>query len=221
MSVIYINPYSLAAAGIVTSGLALHLDAGDPASYPGSGTTWTDLSGNGRTGTLTGGPTYSSSNGGYIIFDGTNDYVSSTLPALTSYTTSAWVRLRIPNAAEFQLLQTFNDGFGMSVLTTKFFTYNGAGNTGTQTVVNNVWYNWVVTSTNTPSNSTKIIINNITDGTFSSYGAISSGAIALAGYVGQSRYLNADIGAFAVYNRVLSAAEITQNFDALKGRYGL
>ena len=52
MSLIYINPYSLAAASIVTDGLVLNLDAGDPASYPGSGTTWTDLSATGRNGTI-------------------------------------------------------------------------------------------------------------------------------------------------------------------------
>jgi len=210
----------IATKGIVQSGLVLNLDAGVSSSYPGSGTTWTDLSGNGNTGTLTNGPTYSSSLGrGSIVFDGTNDYVSSTLPALTSYTTSVWVRLRIPNTAEYQLLQTLNDGFGMSVLTNKFFTYNGSGNFGTQTVVNDVWYNWVVTSTNTPSNSTKIIINNVVDGTFTTYGAISSGAIALAGFVSQLRYLNADIGAFTAYNRVLTAAEIQQNYNATKSRY--
>ena len=206
---------------IVTDGLVLCLDAGNIKSYPGSGTTWTDLSGNGRNGTLTNMEVpgdYTSTNGGILTFDGNDEYVSSTLPALTSYTTSAWVRLRIPNAGEYQLLQTFNDGFGMSVLTNKFFTYNGSNNFG-QTVVNDVWYNWVVTSTNTPSNSTKIIINTIVDGTFSTYGAISSGAIALAGYVGQSRYLNADISSFTVYNRVLTAAEIQQNYLATKSRY--
>lgn len=202
--------------------MVLNLDAGVLSSYPGSGTAWTDLSGNGRTGTLTNMEVpgdYTSTNGGILTFDGVNEYVSSTLPALTNYTTSAWVRLRTPGSGELQLLQTFNDGFGMSVLNSKFFTYNGSGNTGTQTVVNDVWYNWVVTSTNTPSNSTKIIINTIVDGTFSTYGAISSGAIALAGYVGQSRYLNADISSFTVYNRVLTAAEIRQNYLATKSRY--
>ena len=213
----------IATKGVVQSGLVLNLDAGVLSSYPGSGNTWTDLSGNGNTGTLNNMQVpgdYTSTNGGILTFDGSNEYVSSTLPALTSYTTSAWVRLRIPNAGEYQLLQTFNDGFGMSVLTNKFFTYNGGNNFG-QTVANDVWYNWVVTSTNTPSNSTKIIINTIVDGTFSSYGAISSGAIALAGYVGQSRYLNADISSFTVYNRVLTAAEIVQNFNATRSRYGI
>jgi hypothetical protein len=60
---------------VVTDGLVLALDAADTNSYPGSGTTWNDLSGNGNTGTLTNGPTYSSDNGGSIVFDGTNDYV--------------------------------------------------------------------------------------------------------------------------------------------------
>ena len=61
---------------IAESGLVLALDAGNLKSYPGSGTTWTDLSGGGNTGTLTNGPTYSSANGGSLVFDGTNDYIS-------------------------------------------------------------------------------------------------------------------------------------------------
>ena len=57
------------AGSIITSGLILNLDAGNVASYPGSGTTWTDLSGNGNNGTLINGPTFNSSNGGSILFD--------------------------------------------------------------------------------------------------------------------------------------------------------
>ena len=61
---------------IVTDGLVLCLDAGNTKSYPGSGTTWTDLSGRRNNGTLTNGPTFDSANGGSIVFDGTNDTVS-------------------------------------------------------------------------------------------------------------------------------------------------
>ena len=61
---------------LVSDGLVLNLDAGDPRSYPSSGTTWTDLSGNGNTGTLTNGPTYSNGNGGALVFNGTNSYVT-------------------------------------------------------------------------------------------------------------------------------------------------
>ena len=62
-------------SSIVTNGLILCLDAGNRKSYPGTGTTWTDLSGRGNNGTLTNGPTYSSANGGSIVFDGLNDFV--------------------------------------------------------------------------------------------------------------------------------------------------
>jgi hypothetical protein len=63
---------------IIRTGLKLFLDAGNTSSYGGSGTTWTDISGNGYNGTLINGPTYSSGNGGSIVFDGTNDYIGGT-----------------------------------------------------------------------------------------------------------------------------------------------
>ena len=61
---------------IITDGLVFAVDAADKLSYPGSGTTWKDLSGNGNDGTLTNGPTFDSGNGGSIVFDGANDYVT-------------------------------------------------------------------------------------------------------------------------------------------------
>jgi hypothetical protein len=61
---------------IVPQGLVLWYDAARLRSYAGSGTSWNDLSGNGFTGTLTNGPTFSTSNGGRIVLDGTNDWVS-------------------------------------------------------------------------------------------------------------------------------------------------
>ena len=84
--------------GIVTSGLVMHLDAGNASSYPGSGTAWTDLSGNGNNGTLTNGPTYSSADGGQIVFDGTNDFTaiagSSSLAFNTGdFTIESWFKL--------------------------------------------------------------------------------------------------------------------------------
>ena len=78
---------------IVTNGLVLCLDAGNTKSYNASisTTAWTDLSGRGNTGTLTNGPTYNSSNGGSIVFDGVNDY--ATVPAFTytPYCLDFWV----------------------------------------------------------------------------------------------------------------------------------
>ena len=62
---------------IVKDGLVLDLDAAKKDSYPGTGTAWNDISGNRNNGTLTNGPTFNSSNGGSIVFDGTNDYINT------------------------------------------------------------------------------------------------------------------------------------------------
>lgn len=70
--------YGWRGPNIIKDGLVLYLDAGSPNSFysPTAGTTWKDISGQGNNGTLTNGPTYSSANGGSIVFDGTNDYVN-------------------------------------------------------------------------------------------------------------------------------------------------
>jgi len=75
---------------IVTSGLVLCLDAGNTKSYPGSGTTWTDLSGVTGISTLINGPTFDITNGGSIVFDGVNDYISTNLGTYTPYCIDIW-----------------------------------------------------------------------------------------------------------------------------------
>jgi hypothetical protein len=83
---------------IVTSGLVLELDAANVKSYPGSGTVWNDLSGNNYSGSLVGSPTFNSANGGSIVFDGTDDYVSTPTTGSvysfpnTTFTVSTWVK---------------------------------------------------------------------------------------------------------------------------------
>lgn len=80
--------------GIVTNGLVLALDAAKKDSYPGSGTVWRDISGNGNNGTLTNGPTFNSGNGGSIVFDGVDDYVEygliTQMSNLINITVSYW-----------------------------------------------------------------------------------------------------------------------------------
>jgi hypothetical protein len=80
----------------VTSGLVLELDAGNIKSYPTTGTTWFDKSGNARNGTLTNGPTFNTGSLGSIVFDGVDDYVSlGTFNGLgsTNRTISVWFRI--------------------------------------------------------------------------------------------------------------------------------
>jgi hypothetical protein len=90
---------------IVTNGLVLNLDAADKNSYPGTGTTWTDLSGNNNNGTLVNGPTFNSSNGGGIVIDATDDTITTpipatSLPALSNFSIDCWVKIpSYPTAA--------------------------------------------------------------------------------------------------------------------------
>lgn len=73
---------------IITNGLVMCVDAGDRNSYSGSGTSWTDLSGNSINGALTNGPTFNTNNGGSIVFDGVNDLASLTNATKLQFTNS-------------------------------------------------------------------------------------------------------------------------------------
>ena len=110
-----IRTQSVISANLVTSGLILHLDSGNSSSYSGSGTTWTDLSGNGRNATLYNVPTYSSTNGGKLIFDGINDYAEiANTPVLGSsdFTIEVWFK-RLSSSLAWDntyLFSTWNTG---------------------------------------------------------------------------------------------------------------
>jgi len=85
-------------SGIVTSNLVLHYDAGNTSSYPGTGTTWNNLESTTITSTLTNGPTYSTNNGGVIVFNGTNQFTIASNNAIFNFdsgdfTLEAWVKI--------------------------------------------------------------------------------------------------------------------------------
>ena len=95
---------------IVTDGLVFCVDAGDKMSYPGAGTTWTDLSKNRNNGTLTNGPTFDSANGGSIVFDGTDDYVnfgSQTWDISTNLTIDFFIKFNTLNSAAYYTMFSF------------------------------------------------------------------------------------------------------------------
>lgn len=203
---------------IVTNGLQLYLDAANTRSYLGTGTTWSDLSGNGRTGTLTNGPTFSPDNKGIITCDGTNDTIITSVPTLSTFTLSMWIKIVSLPGGEKQAFSSQGDSVGMSVLNNKFFTWIGAGVTGSQTVSAGVWYNWIITRT---GSLTKIIINTVEDGSTASGRDLTGGTCYLSSKDNFERYMNSSIALFSVYNRVLTSTEIIQNFNAIRGRFGV
>jgi hypothetical protein len=228
---------------VVTDGLVLYLDAANTKSYPGSGTTWTDISRNGNNGTLINGPTFNPANGGSITLDGVDEYINvsnpQTLnPGVNSFTIDCWLKQNdLGYNGVVEARGTNLNGF-LFIL-----NYPGAGyasfflnttNDGNQNVYASTTNGF--TSTTTWINATVVIDrvseiikfynNGIQQGSnvsITSGGTVDPGS----GY----RYeigsdlggpeMNGNIAALKHYNRALSQAEITQNFNALKTRFGL
>jgi hypothetical protein len=208
-------------SGIVTSGLVMHLDAGNAASYPGSGTAWTDLTVNGNNGTLTNGPTYSAADGGQIVFDGVNDYIIGTNNAsvqITEGTIACWVRCQTePNYVGLisknnaWALVANNDVLGCYDWGNAVFRSTGLN------IADNAWRYISMTFTNTV-----IYVNGsavLTTTTKHVNQATEFGLAVAQAVSGEN--LRGGIAIGHIYNRVLSAAEIQQNFDANKARFGL
>ena len=108
----YVAPaVSFQAPELITNGLVLYLDAANPTSYSGTGTTWTDLSGNGNNGTLMNSPIYSATSGGNFVFNGSNTYVYAPITKAASCTFSAWAK-STNTSSNNMLFNAGNNGSG-------------------------------------------------------------------------------------------------------------
>jgi hypothetical protein len=221
---------------IVTDGLVLALDAGSKKSYPGSGTTWKDLSGNGNTGTLVNGPTFDSGNGGSIVFDGVNDYVneqasdsfgisndislecwfSTTKSYGTNSSTTAGriINLHQSDPGTNISIQVGSDGLGFFHRgSNQFYADNIPVNTGS-------WIHGVVV---VDENNTKLYRNTLVavNVTTSNLFTFSSYPLIIGSFEGSTRFFEGNLGIAKIYNRALSAEEILQNYNATKSRFGV
>jgi len=221
------------APSIVTSGLVLNLDAANNKSYPGSGTTWTDLSGNGNNGTLTnfGSQTiWNKDNGGSIVFDGTNDYASfsdANLLPTAGLTVCAWFKTTVANK---WIIDKSNGGItngyllaGTSAGNMVFYINNISVNSNPSTVTSGLWIN--IVGTWTPSNSLILYQNGVqvATNTTSIPATINNPSANLQ--IGRRAtavdYWNGNIAQTQIYNRALTASEVLQNYNALKSRFNL
>jgi hypothetical protein len=214
----------------VTDGLVLALDAANPKSYPGSGTTWTDLSGRGNTGTLTNidGTNFNSANGGSFTFNGSDEFVGCSGSITTSAATFiAWIRRNgNQNTYDGILFSRGTNVTGMSFYTSNQlgYTWNNAVNTYTWasglTIPDLAWCMVVVSVTSTTATAYLCQSGGITSATNT---VTHTSTIMNDIKIGQDdfggRYFNGNIAQASIYNRALSAAEIQQNYNALKGRF--
>ena len=228
---------------IVEDGLVLALDAGNTKSYPGSGTTWTDLSGNGNNGTLVNGVGYNSGNLGSLTFDYTNDYITTTGMENFLYTNgitvSVWhyngggtgfYRGVVTNGTVayrfggFDLRYGREDYFGGTNNGTKlnWRITNAASVASSRSIYANVneWHHYVGTYDNTTVRVYKD--GQLFDSISHSGGGqlkTMSDSTTIGRSPGTSEYLDGRLSQVSIYNRALTAAEVQQNFNATKSRF--
>lgn len=219
---------------IITDGLVFCLDAGDRKSYSGSGTTWTDRSGNGNIGELVNTPTYNSSNLGYFQFS-TNQFVK--IPNNTDLDTQTpsvevWVKInRISHNGFWFEKGEVNTQYSLFQQSDKIkwrqYIAGGVRDllVTTEDFMNTTdWYQVVGTYT---SGSRILYINGVQVNSDSFVGTIdtNSGGMSIGvygGYAGdRGYYYNGNLAINRVYNRVLTPNEVLQNYNATKGRFGL
>lgn len=231
-------------AGIVTSNLILHLDASNTASYPGTGNTWFDLTDSNFDASLVNGASYSSSNNGIITFDGTNDSanishnIALSLATTQVKTMQIWVKFDTLKA-DMVLIDKISSSFVFDG-----YTVRSQSNGSIRVVTNgtaisksttgaagrfaaNTWYFITVhTGITSTANSTRLYVDaNSTpyiDTAHGSDGYSEANRLVLGCPVGGTAGtpLDGQIGAFYFYNKQLSTAEIEQNYNATKTRYG-
>lgn len=228
---------------IVKDGLVLYLDAANVKSYTSLLSPWLDISKNKNNGTFINGPTFSSANGGSIVFDGINDYVScgndssilflnnspytiATFSKIINFRSNypSWIRREsvfggIRNG--YNLLYTIlgQASNEVYVYTERFSTSGAAGAGGTinRSVIQS---NWAYISATYDGLVLKIYVNGELLGQNNSPGLITNTAQSLLlGFPGFGSYNNCNIATINVYNRALSINELKQNYNALKSRY--
>jgi hypothetical protein len=211
-------------SAIVTTGLVLNLDAGNTASYPGTGTTWTDLSGLNNHGTLINSPTYNSSNGGNLVFNGSTSYISAPLTKAASCTFSVWAKTSTAHSSNM----LFNAGLNGAGPDLFFYsgylywnTWDGVGNPFgliPATTTNGNWHNYAVVN-NAVSNNAKLYYDGVLIGTAGYINASTNTTLYIGGTTGTYMW-NGAIATFYVYNRSLLDTEVLQNYNAAKSKFG-
>jgi len=229
---------------IITDGLVLALDVASPKSYPGSGTTLFDLSGNGNNGTLTNGPTFSTQNNGTIQVDGSKHISVTGMPTTSNYTLCVWSLNLGPTAFASVGHRTYactnnfrfqwDDTSSTTIARGPFVDFVSSGgnlipSNFTSQTPSDLFNKWNLTSMTSDGSTTTIYFND-TQGSsttsarvFSTNGAMTIGTDNLSGIGGADSFNrdggNCFFGPVYVYNKALSNNEIIQNYNAMKSRF--
>lgn len=217
--------------GLVTSGLSMWLDANDAASYSGSGTTWTDLSGNGNDQTLVNSPTYVAGPPSYFEFDGVSQYSTGSTPVLgvNTYTKMVWFQFNTTGADNNLVSSNAGGHFMYGANSSTLWAgnantppFSGGGAFGSAVSLSTgTWYCAAVVFSNP---QIYLYLNGVQDAfdpTYTGSARGGDGSTNLACFGPAGNLLNGRIAEVYCYGSALSAAQVLQNFNATKSRYGL
>lgn len=217
--------------GLVTAGLSMWLDANNPASYPGSGTTWFDLAGSGADQTLVGAPTYVAGSPSYFLFDGVSQYSTGSMPNVcppNTYTKMVWFQITLGH--DNNLVSSNAGGHFMYFAGTSTLwagnsnhpPFAGGGAFGSATSFDSdTWYCATVVFNDPQIYLYVNGVQNAFDPTYSMSGHGGDGSVNLACFAPGGNLLDGKIAEVYCYGNALTAAQVLQNFNATRGRYGL
>ena len=238
------TPLAFTKESIVTRGLIFHVDAADRTSYSPSSNKWNDLVGS-NSATLVNGPAFDSEKGGSITFDRVNDYAitsnfnEDTNDGLSVFT---WVKIesvgsylgvdysflvnKRNNGSDRQWQLNYRDGVVVGQIFNGSTTISSFPTNNLYTIDLNEWYYIGFTTEGTNGGTTHTYHNGRPDGSVTLTNdrgkgsrpiALGTTAWDLGSYLG----LDGNLAHVKIYNRVLTPQEVTQNYNALKGRFGL
>ena len=231
---------------IVTNGLVLALDGADKNSYRGSGTTWTDVSGTSKIAVLVNGPTFSNINGGTIYFDGNANYCAISPSAnfqwtpsgsgLNNMTLDLWIKTSDTSGYILSKPWNSNGEYNYYFYHNTFFSQigNQSNSFGYTSIATGNWTNLTIRVSSTQwgayingTQNVALTNHNITNNT-PTYGNQGQELSLMTlypygtGWSGNTGFsIQGNVGAFKIYNRVLTAVEVLQNYNATKSRFGL
>jgi hypothetical protein len=211
---------------IVTNGLVLYLDASNTKSYVSGSTTWNDVSRSRNDGTLINGPTFNSANGGSVVFDGVDDYVSFSSITNNIYTIDFWYKMGGNDGSYGYFASSGNNGFaigegGPGIGYGQFYYWNGSVSTGLGLIPSTTNWNHICTLINVSTNNIQIYGNGNQLST-TTVTSMSTSISNIGRYITtNTHYLKGNLASYKIYNRALSASEVLQNYNATKSRFGL
>ena len=216
---------------LTNSSLVLHLDAGNPASYNGTGTTWNDLSGNGSNVSLV-STTYNAANGGSIAFNGTSSYANfnANIGSTNAVTVEMWVKTNSLGDAMyfgFNVYDAFIKSGSIGYNTANSDQYGIPSSKVDYLGIQGTWKHLVFVMYSGSKTNNKIYVNGEIQaleqvmGSFNNASALfNSGAGRISSWLfGLSWLVNMNLASFKIYNRELTAQEIANNFNSTSTRF--